>query len=155
MKQSESKSVEKWRRRSILKTVDGRKDGRTTDATPWHKLIGSIGPDELIIKKKKSYSRKRGDGGEISHRGFHRVIHANILTNLKEKELAIIKKKKSYSRKRGDGGEISHRGFHRVIHANILTNLKEKELAIIEKKKSYSRKRGDGGEISHRGDFIE
>ena len=55
MKQSESKSVEKWRRRSILKTVDGRKDGRTegrtdgrtTDATPWHKLIGSFGPDEL------------------------------------------------------------------------------------------------------------
>ena len=51
MKQSESKSVEKWRRRSILKTVDGRKDGRTdgrtTDATPWHKLIGPFGPDEL------------------------------------------------------------------------------------------------------------
>ena len=45
MKQSESKSVEKWRRRSILKTVDGR----TTDATPWHKLIGSFEPDELKI----------------------------------------------------------------------------------------------------------
>ena len=27
--------------------TDGRKDLRTTDATPWHKLIGSFGPDEL------------------------------------------------------------------------------------------------------------
>ena len=27
--------------------TEGRKDGRTTDATPWHKLIGSFGPDEL------------------------------------------------------------------------------------------------------------
>ena len=27
--------------------MDGRKDGRTTDATPWHKLIGPFGPDEL------------------------------------------------------------------------------------------------------------
>ena len=25
----------------------GRTDGRTTDATPWHKLIRSFGPDEL------------------------------------------------------------------------------------------------------------
>ena len=25
----------------------GRTDGRTTDATPWHKLIGPFGPDEL------------------------------------------------------------------------------------------------------------
>ena len=30
--------------------TEGRKDGRT-DATPWHKLIGSFGPDELKIKK--------------------------------------------------------------------------------------------------------
>ena len=51
MKQSESKSVEKWWRRSILKTVDGRKDGRTPDATPWHKLIRSFGPDELKTKQ--------------------------------------------------------------------------------------------------------
>ena len=29
--------------------TDGRTDGRTTDATPWHKLIGSFGPDELKI----------------------------------------------------------------------------------------------------------
>ena len=27
--------------------TDGRTDGRTPDATPWHKLIGSFGPDEL------------------------------------------------------------------------------------------------------------
>ena len=29
--------------------TEGRTDGRTTDATPWHKLIGSFGPDELKI----------------------------------------------------------------------------------------------------------
>ena len=27
-------------------------DGRTTDATPWHKLIGSFGPDELTKQNK-------------------------------------------------------------------------------------------------------
>ena len=27
--------------------TDGRMEGRTTDATPWHKLIGPFGPDEL------------------------------------------------------------------------------------------------------------
>ena len=29
--------------------MDGRTDGRTMDATPWHKLIGPFGPDELKI----------------------------------------------------------------------------------------------------------
>ena len=27
--------------------TEGRTNGRTTDATPWHKLIGPFGPDEL------------------------------------------------------------------------------------------------------------
>ena len=36
--------------------TDGRKDGRTTDATPWHKLIGPFGPDELKTKTKQEYT---------------------------------------------------------------------------------------------------
>ena len=42
---------------------DGRKDGQTTDATPWHKLIGSFGPDELI-KLKSTKEIKREDERE-------------------------------------------------------------------------------------------
>ena len=53
IKQTELKSDKKWWSRSILKlwtddrrqTMDDRR--RTTDATPWHKLIRPYGPDEL------------------------------------------------------------------------------------------------------------
>ena len=39
--------------------TEGRKDGRTTDVTPWHKLIGPFGPDEL--KKTVEFTNRSRD----------------------------------------------------------------------------------------------
>ena len=55
MKQSESKSVEKWRRRSILKTVDGRKDGQTDGRrTPHHGIWAKNDKNLKLIFEKNA-----------------------------------------------------------------------------------------------------
>ena len=59
-----------------LKTwTDGRKDGRTTDATPWHKLIGPFGPFE-----QKRAIRIINHAGFLSH--TNNLFHQNRILKI-------------------------------------------------------------------------
>ena len=61
----------------------GRTDGRTTDATPWHKLIGPFGPDELIMRD--SYAPNHTN--EIVHSCKIQIFNLIRESSIKKKEV--------------------------------------------------------------------